>query len=72
MPDRDKETLAARNSETLLTARIPAELKRRLREAAQQDDTNVSACVIGAVEEWLNRRDSDRVGTELLKTGGRQ
>lgn len=62
MADRDPETLAERNRETLLTARVPLGLKPRVEATAKADGMSVSAYVTSALEEKLARRDSTLEG----------
>jgi hypothetical protein len=57
MPDRDKETLQARNAETQITIRAPAGLKPRVREAAKQASVSISAFVVAAIEDKLQGQD---------------
>lgn len=58
MPDRDRETLSARNRDTQLTVRVPPGLKPRVRAAAGAAGETVSALVTAALERELERRDA--------------
>lgn len=58
MPDRNPETLAARNRDTQLTVRVPAGLKRWVREAAKAAGENVSAYVAAVLEEKRQREEA--------------
>jgi len=71
MPDRDKETLQARNAETVITIRAPVGLKPRVREAAKQASTTVSAYVVAAIEGKLQGPDGGKTAPAGDGKGGR-